>query len=101
MDGDRNLIIHEARTQHVTAFNHDFYFLQKFAHFLPFFFYLVHLLRWTVTTPDNGDLTPVMSKAWRKILITSQEIFEPQAGKNTKIVQSEGVKAFLALISDC
>ena len=93
LDGDRNLIIHEARTQHVTAFNHDFYLesLQKFAHFLPFFFYLVHLLRWTVTTPDNGDLTPVMSKAWRKILITSQEIFEPQAGKNTKIVQSEGI----------
>ena len=94
IDGVENLLTSGPEDSQVTAFDHDFYrnTLDKYPQFLPFFFYLCHLVRWSVQTNGSGNLTQVMAKVWRKILITSQQLFVPCTAKNVKLVKFCGIQ---------
>ena len=94
IDGVENLLTSGPEDSQVTAFDHDFYLnaLAKYPQFLPFFFYLCHLVRWSVRTNGSGNLTQVMARVWRKILITSQQLFVPCTAKNVNLVKFCGIQ---------
>ena len=50
------------------------------------------MVRWSVQTNEKGNLTQVMTKVWRKILITSQQLFVPCTGKNMNLVKFCGIQ---------
>ena len=94
IDGVENLLTTGPENSQVTAFDHDFYrnTLDKYPQFLPFFFYLCHLVRWSVQTNGSRNLTQVMVKVWRKILITSQQLFVPSTARNVSLVKFCGIQ---------
>ena len=89
--GSYNLLSH--RDSETTPFLQKFYTetSEKHIGFLPFFYSLVHLMRWKVVTKDK-DMLPVLSLTWHKILLSSQKYFPPKHSKAISTSDRYGVQ---------
>ena len=89
--GSSNLLSH--RDSETTPFLQKFYTetSEKHIGFLPFFYSLVHLMRWKVVTKDK-DMLPVLSLTWHKILLSSQKYFPPKHSKAISTSDRYGTK---------